>query len=399
MGKSLNGKELGKGITQSKDGRFLGRFVNRFGKTECIRCRNLAELRRRMDEAKYKDYSKKNLANHELSVDEWYKIWMEIYEISIRDSTRHQYDKMYNKVKEDIGFIKMKDLNTTTIQKALNNLPSDAYRKRVRSILHSMFQKAVDDNIIDRNPARKAVWNVQHDAKRIKQPMTLEQEKLFVDYIYRPRVKQSQLEHAELMEFMLETGMRLGEATGLEWKSVDFDNSMIYVNTNLVTTMAIEEDGTVKGRYPRFHYPKTEMGKRKIPMTQRARELLLIEKERDNAIKSLYEPKEGFEDLVFVSWLNTPIYDDTIRRSLSKLTQELRKIDPNFPNVSPHILRHTFATRCVENGMNIKTLQKLLGHTNFKTTMDIYSHTTDDVLYEEMKKFEHRNEKKAISEN
>lgn len=48
--------------------------------------------------------------------------------------------------------------------------------------------------------------------------MTLEQEKLFVDYIYRPRVKQSQLEHAELMEFMLETGMRLGEATGLEWK-------------------------------------------------------------------------------------------------------------------------------------------------------------------------------------
>ena len=162
MGKSLNGKELGKGITQSKDGRFLGRFVNRFGKTECIRCRNLAELRRRMDEAKYKDYSKKNLANHELSVDEWYKIWMEIYEISIRDSTRHQYDKMYNKVKEDIGFIKMKDLNTTTIQKALNNLPSDAYRKRVRSILHSMFQKAVDDNIIDRNPARKAVWNVQH---------------------------------------------------------------------------------------------------------------------------------------------------------------------------------------------------------------------------------------------
>lgn len=235
--------------------------------------------------------------------------------------------KMYNKVKGDIGFIKMKDLNTTTIQKALNNLPSDAYRKRVRSILHSMFQKAVDDNIIDRNPARKAVWNVQHDAKRIKQPMTLEQEKLFVDYIYRPRVKQSQLEHAELMEFMLETGMRLGEATGLEWKSVDFDNSMIYVNTNLVTTMAIEEDGTVKGRYPRFHYPKTEMGKRKIPMTQRARELLLIEKERDNAIKALYKPKEGFEDLVFVSWLNTPIYDDTITLIFAATTTSSLKLD------------------------------------------------------------------------
>ena len=103
-------------------------------------------------------------------------------------------------------------------------------------------------------------------------------------------------------------------------------------------------------------------------------------------IKAAHKPKEGFEDLVFVTWLNTPVYDDTVRRSLSKVTQELRKIDPEFPNVSPHILRHTFATRCVENGMNIKTLQKILGHTNYKTTMDIYTHVTDDVLFKEIKK-------------
>ena len=110
--------------------------------------------------------------------------------------------------------------------------------------------------------------------------------------------------------------MRLGEATGLEWKSVDFEEGIIYVNTNLVTTMAKESDGTVKGRYPRFHYPKTEMGKRKIPMTDRARELLVYEMERDKRIKKEHKPLEGFEDLVFVTWLNTPIYDDTIRRSL-----------------------------------------------------------------------------------
>lgn len=158
--------------------------------------------------------------------------------------------------------------------------------------------------------------------------------------------------------------------------------------------MAVEADGTKKGRYPRFHYPKTEMGKRKIPMTERARELLMKEMERDKVIKAAHKPKEGFEDLVFVTWLNTPVYDDTVRRSLSKVTQELRKIDPEFPNVSPHILRHTFATRCVENGMNIKTLQKILGHTNYKTTMDIYTHVTDDVLFKEIKKFEDRNNKK-----
>ena len=308
--------------------------------------------------------------------------------------TRHEYIKMYDKVENEIGSIKMKDLTITAVQKALNTLPSDPYRKRVRSILHRMFECALDDGMLERNPARKAVWNVTHDPKKIRQPMNIEQEKLFVEHIYKPRVKQPQLEYAELFEFMLETGMRLGEATGLEWKNVDFDGGIIKVETNLVTTMAVEADGTKKGRYPRFHYPKTEMGKRKIPMTERARELLMKEMERDKVIKAAHKPKEGFEDLVFVTWLNTPVYDDTVRRSLSKVTQELRKIDPEFPNVSPHILRHTFATRCVENGMNIKTLQKILGHTNYKTTMDIYTHVTDDVLFKEIKKFEDRNNKK-----
>ena len=400
MGKSLNGKELGKGIVQDKNGVFRARFVNRFGKTVVIRSASLTEIRKKLMESKYEDYSKSNLSNPELTLAEWYNIWMETYEISIRDSTRHQYDKMFEKVKEDIGSIKMKDLNTTVIQQALNNLPSDAYRKRIRSILHSMLEKAVEDNILTRNPAKKARWNVAHDSKIPKKPMTFEQEQLFVNYIYKPRCKQSKLEHVELFEFMLETGMRLGEATGLEWKSVDFEEGIIYVNTNLVTTMAKESDGTVKGRYPRFHYPKTEMGKRKIPMTDRARELLVYEMERDKRIKKEHKPLEGFEDLVFVTWLNTPIYDDTIRRSLQKISRELREIAPTFPSVSPHILRHTFATRCVENGVNIKTLQIILGHSNFKTTMDTYAHTTDDILMSEIKKFEGRkSEEQAKDEN
>ena len=74
--------------------------------------------------------------------------------------------------------------------------------------------------------------------------------------------------------------------------------------------------------------------------------------------------------------------------------------DPTFPSVSPHILRHTFATRCVENGVNIKTLQNILGHSNFKTTMDTYAHTTDDILMSEIKKFEGRkSEEQAKDEN
>lgn len=68
MGNSLTGKELGMGIVQSKDGRFLGRFVNRFGKTESIRVNNHTELRKALSEAKYKDYGKKNLTNPNMTL-------------------------------------------------------------------------------------------------------------------------------------------------------------------------------------------------------------------------------------------------------------------------------------------------------------------------------------------
>ena len=59
-----------------------------------------------------------------------------------------------------------------------------------------------------------------------------------------------------------------------------------------------------------------------------------------------------------------------------------------FEDFTPHTFRHTFATRAIENGMNPKTLQKILGHASLQMTMDLYCHVTDDTLYEEMQKME-----------
>lgn len=397
MGKSINGKELGKGITQDKDGRFQARFVSRFGKTVVIRSRSLSEIRKKYDQAKYEDYAKKSLARPDMTASEWFDVWLEVYEVSIRDSTRHNYKSMFEKIKPMIGDVKMKDLKLAIIQKALNELPSDQYRKRARSLLHGMFEKAIDDDILDKNPARKAVWNVRNDPKKTKEPMTYEQELIFKEYIYKPRPKHSCLEHAEILEFLLETGLRLGEVMGLQWKYVHIEEGYFEVVTNLVTTPGINENGEEQGRFRRFHYPKTEMGKRKVPLTARAIEILESEKIRDEQIDKVCPPMEGFEDIVFRTWSNTPLYDDTVRRTLKKISNELQKEHEDFPNLSPHILRHTFATRCVEHGMNIKTLQTILGHTNFKTTMDTYTHTTNDTMFKEIKKFEARNDKIADS--
>jgi len=399
MGRSLTGKELGKGIYQSKDGRFLGRFVNRFGETVCIRTTNLTELRKKMTDAKYQDYAKKSLANPNMTVKEWFNIWLETYEVNLRDSTRHNYVEMFEKMEPDIGDVKMKDLSLTKVQKTLNSLSSDQYRKRARSLLHSMFEKAIDDCILDRNPARKAQWNVRRDPKIKRQALTINQERFFVEYIYKPRFRRSHIEQAPILEFILETGLRIGEAMGLQWKYVHLEEGYFEVVSNLVTTPGVDENGEKLGRFRRFHYPKTENGKRKVPLTKRAKEILEEQKVRDRQINKSIPPMEGFEDLVFVTWNNTPLYDDTIRRALRVVCAEIQKIDIDFPAVTPHILRHTFATRCFERGMNMKTLQCILGHSNYKTTMDVYVHSTDDAMYEEIKKFETRYEGESDEKN
>ncbi len=385
MGKSLKGKELGKGITQRKDGNYQARFIDSFGKVSYVYADCLSDIYKKLDEAKFCSENMSLVKNPSITLDSWYAQWMQIYGVRLRDSTRHQYNKMYDKVKDDIGHYKLKDINLNIVQKALNGLPSDAYRQRVRTMLLALFERALDNDYVLKNPVKATVWKIDNAPKQDKTPMNVEQEKLFLEHIYKPRVKHEKIEHVELIEFMLRTGMRLGEATGLTWDDIDFDNCIIHVRKNLVTTLGMEVDGTRKKRHPRFHKPKTESSYRKVPMTERVREILLYEKQRDELIAKKYPPLEGFEELVFVSWLNKPIYDDVVRRILRKFTMELRELyDVSFPNVSPHILRHTFATRCVEKGMNLKVLQSILGHADFETTMNTYTHTTDDVLVNEM---------------
>ena len=81
----------------------------------------------------------------------------------------------------------------------MNDLKTDACRKGVRSLLHCMVEKAVDDDILMKNPTKNTSWTVTHDPRVLKVPMTYPQEKLFVQHLYAPRVKQAKLEHVELI--------------------------------------------------------------------------------------------------------------------------------------------------------------------------------------------------------
>ena len=103
-------------------------------------------------------------------------------------------------------------------------------------------------------------------------------------------------------------------------------------------------------------------------------------------VATIFEPQKGFENLVFTSKTNHPIHESNIRDSIDYLINRINAQEPTkeFNRFTPHCLRHTFATNCIAKGMKPKTLQKLLGHSSFQTTMDLYCHVLDETLKEEM---------------
>lgn len=101
-------------------------------------------------------------------------------------------------------------------------------------------------------------------------------------------------------------------------------------------------------------------------------------------------PVKGFENLVFYTRMATPVCERSIVAAIKAVLRRINKNraedEPEFAYFTPHTLRHTFATRCFESGMQPKTLQELLGHNSLEMTMGLYTHVTEEMKQREVEK-------------
>ena len=125
MGKSLNNKELGRGVTQRADGLYQARFVDRYGKTQTFYSRNLNEVRQKLRTAQYEDEKAMNVVHKDMTLDEWYDIWMNTCKRNCRNSTKESYAIHYRRIQKQLGWRKLTKLNLIVIQQAINELRTD----------------------------------------------------------------------------------------------------------------------------------------------------------------------------------------------------------------------------------------------------------------------------------
>lgn len=381
MGKSINGKELGQGISQRKsDGLYQGRFVNRFGKRVTLYDETYNGIQKKLREARYEDEKCINVVSNNMTLDEWYSHWMDSFKKDCRGNTRDTYARHYKRIKNELGWRKLNQLNLVVMQNAINNLDSDNERKNSKKILVDMLDKAIESNLLVKNTAKQIKTDITKEEKQERRVLTESETKVFLD-------KAESSFYYELFVLALETGMRIGELTGLMWSDIDLkaEKKMISVKHSL--TYYSKDSKYIFELHP----TKTGNGKREIPLTKRAIEVLENQKKKKQKIvESGKKAMDGYEDLVFVTKNNNPTTMFLVKESINGIVKQINKENKelNFERFSPHTFRHTFATRYLEAQVPLKTLSKLLGHARTQLTLDLYCHATADALYDGVMQYE-----------
>lgn len=386
MGKDLKGRELGIGLNQRKDGRYQARFTKMNGKRAEKNFDKLIEARNWLTEAKYKDSILSG--NNDIKVDDWFNIWINNFKEGIvADNTTKNYRNRYNyNIKRSIGDMYLSEVKQIHCQKIINKMCDDGKYSygtiELTSItIHALFKGAVENQFIKNNPADNIKIKMQKDKENERRVLSRDEQKVLLTYAHKSI-------YYNVFSLVLETGLRAGEIGGLQWSDVDIDNGFLFVNRTLL------QDPKKDGFY--FGNPKSKRSKRKIPLTEEAKNILRNQKTLQYKLKMLSNEWDyKWDGLVFTTKNGKPVGNSTLRITLVRIVKNIninRKANAlgadyeTFEHCYMHSLRHTFATRCIEKGIQPKTLQKILGHSTIQTTMDLYVHVTDEYMKNEIKK-------------
>ncbi len=390
---------LQKGETQRPNGTYEFRWTTPDGKRHSVYAPTIVQLRERERLVIVDEYDGIKTDVKGITVNEMFKLWCQLKR-GVKDSTMKNYIYMYETfVMPSFGKNRIVQVRKSDIRKFYNGLADGKVMKvatieNIHNVLHQVFQVAVDDNYIRNNPVDNMLKELKasHNYQREKRyALTREQQELFIRFL---RTSPKHLHWYPVFYVMVNTGMRVGEITGLRWRDVDFKEGMISVNHTLVYYNHCDE----RGCYYNINTPKTKAGERLITMTAEVKEAFEMERQyqQDAELKSI-DQIDGYDDFIFINRDGRVQNQGNLNKAIKRIIRDcndeiLERVgiesDPVLlPDFSCHNLRHTFATRLCESGINLKVIQDVLGHADVKTTMNIYVDVTKEMKKKEIASF------------
>jgi len=300
-----------------------------------------------------------------ITVNEWLDIWLTTYKPhSVKQTTLQIYgSRVENHIRPYIGYMKIQDIRRETVQGMINELSKKYAAETVKGVyitLHSAFEEARKNNLIHINCVTGLV--LPKAGKSRARAFTVEEQRRFVD-----AAKKSYAGDIFLLD--LGTGLRIGELISLTWNDIDLDNGVLRVNH----TLNIIRSGDENKKWIRsFGTPKTASSVRSIPLMPVMSELLKsIKKKQDERKQNgVYEDN----NLVFATRSGKLLDPRNMQRAFQIVLKSA-----GLSGFHIHCLRHTFATRGLEQGIELRVLQELLGHATIKITADLYTHVLPDM--------------------
>lgn len=384
-------RKLWTGESQDKDGRYVYKYTDAFGKRKALYSWRLTEADA-APKGERKDLSlreKEKVLQKEVSdgivPDGGNMTVLELVKryVSQKRGVRHNTEANYKFViniiaKEPFGQKRIDKVKLSDAKAWLIKLQDDGRGystiHTVRGVIRPAFQMAMDDDLIRRNPFEFQLCTVVVNDSVTREAITRKQERQFLDFIKNDK---HFCRYYDGIYILFHTGLRISEFVGLTIADIDFKNRKINVDHQLQRKRNMEYI---------IEETKTEAGVRQIPMTDDVYECFqrIVANRKKPKVEPLIGGRTGFlyldkNEMPMVA-LHWEKYFQHIREKYNSIYRV------QMPTITPHVCRHTFCSNMAKSGMNPKTLQYIMGHSDISVTLNTYTHVKFEDAEEEMKK-------------
>ena len=291
--------------------------------------------------------------------------------VNVRHNTLANYNFVLNILKkEDFGKMRIDRVKQSDAKAWLIKMQKDGRGystiHSVRGVVRPAFEMALQDDLIRKNPFQFELATVVVNDSVTREAITRAQERAFLNFIKEDACYSK---YYDGIYILFNTGLRVSEFCGLTTSDIDFKNKRIRVDHQLQRTREMEyiiED------------TKTKNGERFVPMSNEVMACFRrIIANRKNPAK---EPMiDGYTGFLFLDKNEMPMvalhWEHYFKHILNKYNS-IYKVQ--LPKITPHVCRHTFCSNMAKSGMNPKTLQYIMGHSDISITLDTYTHIKFD---------------------